>query len=258
MALSDRTERPAPLDPAAEQERFRAYQQSRDPALREDLVVRYLYLVPPIVRRFRGRAEWEDLVQVGYLGLLKAVDAFDCAQNNRFSTYATHCISGELRHYIRDRVDSIRKPRWLAGLSRQVAAFIEKRLHETHRLPTFAEISKALNISEEGVVEILKARAPMSLDALESGDANTPGVSVEKIRSKHYESFRLPIEDRISLMQALERLVDLERNILYLFFYRDLTQSQIAGQMNLPPKKVSRLMRKGLDRLKEILTRDIF
>lgn len=225
-----------------------------DVSLREALVVRFLYLVPPIVRKYKAKAEWEDLVQVGYIGLMKAVDAFDCERNARFRTYATHCIEGELRHYLRDRVDVIRKPRWLRGLSRQVASFIERHLHEKHRLPTFSEISAALNISEDGVVELLKSQAPASLD----GEQDGIQFAVDKIRSRHYEHFRLPVEDRILVSQALERLVDLERKIIYLFFYKDLNQRQIADDLDLSPKKVSRVMHKGLQRLREILSREVF
>lgn len=243
-----------PIGPGDELEHFRRLRQSRDPHLREALTVRHLHLVPPIVKKFRGKAEWEDLVQVGYIGLIKAVDNFDCERNAKFSTYATHCIHGELRHYLRDRVDAVRKPRWLTRLSRQVACFIERHLHDKHRLPTVSEIAMELNISEEGIVEILRSRAPVSIDAAQDKD----GISVDKIKTRRYETFRLPIEDQIILLQALDRLVDIERRIIYLFFYKDLTQRQIADEMDLSPKKVSRVMKKGLERLQEILNREVF
>lgn len=241
------------LDADEEEEGFRRLRETGDRRLREALVVKHLSLVPGIVKKYRGRAEWEDLIQVGYVGLLKAIDGFELGRNARFATYATHCIHGELRHYLRDRVDMIRRPRWLTQLSRQVAAFIERHLHEEHRLPSFAEISSQLNISEDGVIELLKARSPASLDREPEA-----GIAVEKIRRKRYETFRLPVEDRIILLQSLERLKDLERRIIYLFFYKDLTQRQIAGELDLSPKKVSRVMQKGLERLKEILNTEIF
>lgn len=242
------------LSPEDELEMFRRLRSEGDPNLREALAVRHLHLVPPIVRKYRARAEWEDLIQVGYIGLIKAVDNFDCERNARFATYATHCVHGELRHYLRDRVDVVRKPRWLTRLSRQVAAYIERHLHEKHRLPTVSEIAIELNISEEGIVEILRSRAPVSLDAAEEKGT----FSVEKIRTRRYETFRLPIEDRIMLLNALDRLMDMERSVIYMFFYRDLTQRQIADEMDLSPKKVSRVMKRGLEKLHEILTREIF
>ena len=217
--------------------------------MRNALAVRYLHLVPVLVRKFQGKAEREDLIQVGYIGLLKAVDQYDPDHAARFQTYATHCIIGELRHHLRDRVDVVRKPRWLRGLSRQVAAFIEGHLHTKHRLPTIAEISSELNIAEEGVVELLKSKRPTSMDT----GPDSVQLAVERIKTRRYETFRLPIEDRIVLSESLEKLLEVERKIIYLFFYKDLNQRQIAGQLELSPKKVSRVMQKALSRLRSIL-----
>ena len=227
---------------------FELLKREPSPALREELVSRHLALVPSVVAKFRGKGEWEDLVQVGYVGLMKAVDGYDPAQNVKFSTYAHHCIVGELCHYLRDRVDLVRRPRWLSVLSKQIARFIEGFSQKSNRLPTFSEIAEGLNMSRDGVQEVLKSRAVVSFD-----ESDSESVSVEKIRSQRYESFKLPIEDKIVLMQALERLVDLERRVIYLFFYRDLTQGQIAGVTGLSPKKVSRVMRKGLEKLQASL-----
>ena len=227
---------------------FENLRREPNPALREELVSRHLALVPSVVARFRGKAEWEDLVQVGYVGLMKAVDGYDPAQNVKFSTYAHHCITGELCHYLRDRVDLVRRPRWLSVLSKQISRFIEGFSQSHNRLPTFTEIAEGLNMSRDGVQEVLKSRAVVSFD-----ESDPESVSVEKIRSQRYESFKLPLEDKISLMQALERLVALEKRVIYLFFYRDLTQGQIAGMTGLSPKKVSRVMRKGLEKLQASL-----
>ena len=87
---------------------------------------------------------------MGYVGLIKAVDSFSEAYNVKFSTYATHLVAGEVRHYLRDRVDTVKKPRWLAGLSRRMAAFIDSFLQDHQRLPSLAEIAEGINVSEEG------------------------------------------------------------------------------------------------------------
>jgi RNA polymerase sigma-B factor len=136
---------------------FAAYRENPTSQLKDAIISRYLDLVPAIVRKFRGRAEWEDLVQVGYVGLIKALENYDPSHSAKFLTYATHCVQGELRHYIRDRVEVIRRPRWLRGLSRDVASCIESFLHRHHRLPSVSEIAAAINVAEEGVVEILRA-----------------------------------------------------------------------------------------------------
>lgn len=239
--------RPDELEPEVELEQFRALRANPCPELRERLVLRYVHLVPSVVRKFRQVGDWEDLMQVGYVGLLKAVNNFDPKLGNRFSTYAVHCIGGELRHHQRDNSSLIRKPRWLTSWSRQAAAFIEKNLSDLQRFPTIAEIARALNISEAGVLDVLRFKAPLSLD--------TPSDELElaRMHSLRYEEMQLPIEDRLFVLEALEALVELERRVVYLFFYADLNQSEIAGRFNLAPRKVSRLMARAMEKLREML-----
>lgn len=242
--LKNRTDE---LDPAVELEQFRALRASPTPELREGLVMRYVHLVPSVVRKFRQGGDREDLMQVGYLGLLKAVNNFDPERGTRFSTYAVHCIGGELRHHLRDHSSLIRRPRWLVGWSRQVAAFIEKHLVDLQRLPTIAEIARALNISEAGVLDVLRFKIPLSLDA------PSEDVELSKIQSLRCEECQVPLEDRIFLLEALEALLEIERKVVYLFFYADLNQSEIAGRFGLAPRKVSRLMGRALEKLRGML-----
>ncbi len=229
---------------------FEAFQSTQAAELQEQLVVRYSRLVVSLVRKFRGRAEWEDLVQVGYLGLLKAIGAYRPKSGNRFSTYATHCVLGELRHYLRDRTETVRRPRWLQTVSRKVGMFVESFLHDHERLPTVTEISVATNIARDGVVEVLKAGSIMSLEQMQ-GEGG--GFQVGRIRSLREESFVLTLEDRIWLDSALDRLLEVEKQIVKMFFYSDLNQSQIAGETGLSPKRVSRIMRRALNRLQGVM-----
>lgn len=231
---------------------FEAYRATHSADLQEKLVVRYSRLVVSLVRKFRGRAEWEDLVQVGYLGLLKAVTAYNVSSGNRFSTYASHCILGELRHYLRDRTETVRKPRWLQAVSRKVGVFVESFLQENERLPTVTEISEGCNIARDGVVEVLKAGSVVSLEQMQ-GDNTGSAPQVGKIKSLREESFVLSLEDRIWLDSAMDRLLEVEQQIVKMFFYRDLNQNQIAGETGLPPKRVSRIMRRALNRLQVVM-----
>lgn len=231
---------------------FEAYRQTQSAELQEKLVVRYSRLVVSLVRKFRGRAEWEDLVQVGYLGLLKAVTAYNVSSGNRFSTYASHCVLGELRHYLRDRTETVRRPRWLQAVSRKVGVFVESFLQANERLPTVTEISEGCNLARDGVIEVLKAGSVVSLEQLQGENADS-GPQVSRIKSLREESFVLSLEDRIWLDSALERLIEVERQIVKMFFYRDLNQNQIAGETGLPPKRVSRIMRRALNRLQVVM-----
>ncbi len=240
------------LDPAEnETELFSLYRETGDPQYRDTIFSRYLKIVDLVSRSYvrAGVAEKDDLLQVGYLGLLGAIERFDTSRNVRFATYANHCVDGEIRHFLRDKTESIRRPRWMRQLSRQVAMYLESYLQEHASLPNLKEISEALNVSEEGIVEILKVKQPLSLEDERHGHQLSSG----SIKSLRHVSFQLPIEDRIAMSQAFERLIVLEQKVVFLFFVRDLTQKQIAGELSLSPRKVSRLMSKALARLRGML-----
>lgn len=230
---------------------FESYRRGRDVAKRDEIFAMYQGIVDAAVHQFSGGAEKEDLLQVGYIGLLNAIERFDPERGFRFSTYATHCVEGEIRHFLRDKSETIRRPRWVRRLSSQVAAFLETFQHDHQRLPSLGEISNALNIKEDGVKAILRARQPESLDG-EVGQA----MLRDQVKSARLVSFRLPVEDRISISQAFERLKELEQKVVYLFFVQDFTQKEIAGKLALPPRKVSRLMQKALGRLRGQLAND--
>ena len=237
-----------------EAELFRRY-RTGEVECRDVIFRRHISLVEAITSSYaRARpGEREDLLQVGYLGLLGALERFDPERGVRFATYAGHCIHGEIRHFVRDKGEVIRRPRWMRQLSSRVALYIEGFQQANERLPTLAEISSALNIAEDGIVAILQAKVPVSLEA-EQGRS----FGVEAIRSLRQVSFQLPIEDRIVIGQAFEKLLEMEKKVVYLFFVQDLSQRQIAGALSLPPRKVSRLMQSGLARLRGLMNSDEF
>lgn len=234
-------------------ELFEKFRETGELDLREQLIKEKLQIVIPIARKFHHTKEsQEDLIQVGYIGLIKAVDNFNPYKGIKFITYATHCIMGEIRHYIRDKSESMKRPRWLIRLNREVAKFVETFLQENERLPTVLEISIALNIEQEGIIEILKSKYMVSLNDFSEDNPDT--LMLNKIRSKRMKSFKLPIEDKICLEQAIEKLKFMEKEIIYLFFYKDLTQTQIALDMGLSQKKVSRMLKKSISKLRDIIS----
>ncbi|MFA5506364.1 MAG: sigma-70 family RNA polymerase sigma factor [Vulcanimicrobiota bacterium] len=226
---------------------FLSYREEGGLFVRDQIFSRYQHIVDIVTRKFPRAGEREELLQVGYIGLLNAIERFDSERGFKFSTYASHCVEGEIRHFLRDKSETIRRPRWIRALSSQVAAFLERFLQEHERLPTLTEISEALNIEESGVQAILRAKQPASLDEAEGGGS---GVPKGTIRSARLKSFQLPLEDRISISQAFERLLEIEQKVVYLFFVQDFTQKEIASRLALSPRKVSRLMRKALDSLR--------
>lgn len=233
-------------------ELFKKFRENNDPLIREQLISENLDIVYPIAKKFWDSGEsFEDIIQVGYIGLIKAVDNFDPERGVKFSTYATHSIMGEIRHHIRDKSESIKKPRWLNNLNREVATFIETFLQKHEKLPSIKEISNSLNISEEGVIEILQSRKVISFSELPAQGGEQKYS--RSIRSLHYETFKLPVEDRIILEESIEKLKLLEKKIIYLFFYVDLNQNQVASKLGLSQKKVSRMLRKIIDKMRKTI-----
>lgn len=181
----------------------------------------------------RGRID-EDLKQAGYEGLLKALRRFEPAKNVLFATYAAHCIMGEIRRELKRR-RAFRVPEWLSELQAAIVGATEELIREKGAEPGLKEIAEKVNLTEAGIVEAMQAGA-VSLDQ----------IDLTRLRSLRYESFKLPLEDRIAVRMALERLDELPRKVLLLTFYQGLTQQQVAQKLGLNQRKVSRLLGKGL------------
>jgi len=237
-------------------EMFRRYAETKDLRLRDEIVAQHLYLVQAVAKKFVGMGEpYEDLVQEGTMGLLNAVDLYDAERGIKFSTYATHLVTGHIRHYLRDRGRIIRQPAWVQELSGKITKVADALRQELKRDPAVDEIAARLNMAPEGVQEILSARERAkvaSLDAPTSTDDDYTGptVDVDKIRSARYATLQLPIEDKILLQEATEKLKDLERKVVRYFFYHDLNQTEIARRMGISVNYASYLLRGALNKLR--------
>jgi DNA-directed RNA polymerase specialized sigma subunit len=164
----------------------------------------------------------EELFRPGYLGLLNAVYNYDLSRGRSFREYAENLIKGEIRNHIRDRVGQTVIPDWMRDLNRQIEAAEARLLRETGRLPSLGELAEAVNITEEGLTEIFKAREALSyvsLDASQRENDPVPTIDLSKIRSKRPSAF--PIEHRIKLASALEKLADLQQYLLHSLFRAD-------------------------------------
>ncbi|MGB4645462.1 MAG: sigma-70 family RNA polymerase sigma factor [Dictyoglomaceae bacterium] len=190
---------------------------------------------------------FEDLVQVGYLGFLKAIENYD-PEKGELSTYISHCVLGEIRHYLRDRKDSIRIPRTVKKLISNMDAFIDKVWEEENRYPTIEEIAKALNITKESVRELFRVK-----DSIRTLSIEELGIEKDRIRSESLQSFRLPVEDKIALENAISKLPEIQRKIIEYIFYQDLTQGEVAKILKISQSQVSRLFKNALSKLKELL-----
>jgi len=227
-------------------------------ALKEEIIRRNTGLVVKVAQEFVHSGEpLEDLIQAGYLGLLNAVHNFDLRRGHKFSTYATHLIKGEIRHYIRDRHGPVKIPQWIQELSRRVALAEEHLFKQHGRFPTISELAEELNMTEEGIKEVLKAREAMSyisIDWERRADDPRPTIEVERIRSLHEEPF--PWEERVRIVAAIERLTALQQRVIHGLFYSRKSQSEVGKEVGLTQRQVSRLKMEILQELKELLGAD--
>ena len=226
---------------------------------RESLVHLHLPLVEHCARRFRNRGEpYEDLVQVGTIGLIKAVDRFDTDRGVEFSTYATPTIIGEIKRYFRDKGWAIRVPRRLQELRMQISATTAELTQSLGRSPTPREIAERIGCSVEEIVEGLEssnAYATLSLDATDDSDDGGSGqsmldaIGVDDAALEH-------VEIRASVKPLLESLPPREKKILLLRFFKNMTQSQIAAEIGVSQMHVSRLLTRTLEQLRVSLESD--
>jgi RNA polymerase sigma-B factor len=222
-----------------------------DEAAREELLVRHRPLAIYLARRFQGRGESrEDLEQVASMALLKAIDRIDPEREATFSTFATVTIVGELKRHLRDRGWAVRVPRPIQELSVQVTRAMGSLTQELGRSPTVREVADRLGASQERVLEALdasRAYAAESLDAPEGEDGSPPAA-----RLAEGDDPFLRLEAWESVAPAVRALPERERTILYLRFFEEKTQSEIATRLGISQMHVSRLLARSLARLREL------
>ena len=242
----------------SEHELLLRVRRDNDKTAREELITRYLPLVKSLARRFASRGQpVEDLIQVGSIGLIKAIDRFDLSRGVELSTYATPTILGEIKRYFRDKGWAVKVPRALQDLNVRLNRVIEQLTLELRRSPTIAELAKATGVSEEEVVEALESGRAYSSVSIFSGGTNEDDESLELLdclgsEEEAYEIF----EQRRVLAPAMERLDPRERLILHLRFFEGMTQTQVAAQIGISQMHVSRLIRKSIDNLRQYMAEE--
>jgi RNA polymerase sigma-B factor len=230
-------------------ERFEEYRRTRNKRLYQEIVCAYLPLAQKIARRYlRAGVSLEDLVQIGTIGLMNAVRTFDPERGVKFETYAFHHVAGEIRHYLRDNLEPLRVPRWVRKLHGDLTSAVASLQQELGRTPTLTEIASRMNMTEGGILEILRAHNQSRVRSI-SDLGEDPEVRHDMIAHQRLVSLQLPIEDRIVLLQAMDCLASLQRQVVYYLFYQDLTQSEVASRLGVSQRHVSRLLAAALRRL---------
>jgi RNA polymerase sigma-B factor len=213
-------------------------------ALRERVVEAHLPLVRYLARRYQHLGEpIDDLVQVGTIGLINAVDRFDPERGVELASYATPTILGEIKRHFRDRAWAVRVPRSLQELQLRVSVAGSELTHELDRSPTVDELAHRLEVDAEQVIEALEAQGAYATVPLASPD--DPDEQVGSL-----DTALEGVVDRESLRPLLHRLPSREKRILVLRFFRGLSQAEIADEVGISQMHVSRLLARTVAELR--------
>jgi len=236
---------------------FRRYYLSRDERLREQLVKMHHNLVRYLASKFINRGEpFDDLVQVGTIGLINAIDRFDPDRAIKFSTFATPTIVGEIRRYFRDKAWSMKVPRHLQELNIAASRAQDSLSSKLGRSPTIHEVAERIGASEEETLEAIElgnAYDTVSLDSLMSFESESSSMTL----SEFIGAEDLTIKNLAAygdLTQAIQHLEPRERMIIIYRFFRDMSQADVAAELNISQMHVSRLQNHALHTLKRLLS----
>jgi RNA polymerase sigma-B factor len=233
---------------------FERWRRCDDRRARDELIERFLPLARKLARRYASSSEpYDDLVQVASLGLVKAVERFDPDRGFAFTSFAVPTIVGELKRYFRDSAWALHVDRSAQERARRINDAKQQITSRTGRAPRVDELALYLEISQEEVLDglqVAEAYDAISLDAPISGEDEDLSSRLDVLGDNDGDYTR--VEQQATLFAAARHLPKREREILFLRFSEDLTQSEIAARLGVSQMQVSRLLRRSLDRLREL------
>jgi len=220
-----------------------------------DLIEKYQYMVSQVAEQFIDVSEpKENLEEVGYIGLLNAAHLYDeTIHKMKFKTYAQILITEEMHQYLMNKSRQVDRPDWLVNLNLKIDNFVIEYREKNDSFPRISEIAEHLNINTSGLQEVLKARDSLkenfSIYKSEIGlDQFQPRL--DSIKSHSYQSFKLPIEDLITLQKAFKKLKRLQEDIVYYLFVMDLSQTKLAKMLGISPQQANQLKKEVCNQLK--------
>jgi len=241
---------------------FIEYLKTKNPALKDKIIQAHYNLVIYVARRFLGKGEsLDDLVQVGIVGLLKAMENYDPSYNAEFATYAMPMVIGEIKHYFRDHARLVKLPRRLHELNSQIKKVIFEYHQFKDKSPTIEELAMELKVTENEVLEAMEAgevTRALSLDAPSfvserSGEVvtNSKASLMDSLGVDHMET---RIIDREALKYGIANILNRrEQRIIYMRYYDNLSQQEIATYLELSQMHVSRLLKHSISKLKKFI-----
>lgn len=239
------------------------HKNSQDDKIRKNLENDIIAEAIPLVRKIashlarRSTDPIEDILQVGILGLIKAVKMFDHSKSSNFKTYATYFITGEIRHYLRDKASVIKAPREIYELAYRVNKIIQELKDADGEFPSENEIAMELNTPVEKVrevIEVEKRRHVISLEQIMSYMDSDSQSLADKIPNENYSTAQEYQENKIMIKSAIKRLPDDLREVINLNFFQDISQTKISEILGISQMQVSRKIKRALKQLFEIIS----
>ena len=233
-------------------ERFRRYKREGDEDAREQLILNHLNLVRFLAAKFKNKGEpLDDLIQVGTVGLIKAIDRFDISRDLEFTTYATPTILGEIKRHFRDKGWSVRVPRRLQELSAKVNKATDELTKDLQRSPSVAEIAEHLDVSVDEVLEAMESSSAYSSVPLEAGSGDDDDAPAVIDRYASEDAGLGTADDRMVIEDTIRDFSPREQDVIRMRFVEGLTQVEIAERLGVSQVQVSRLLRRTLKKIQE-------
>ena len=239
-----------------------AYKKSNDEKVKKELqnliVVAAMSFVKKIACGLARRSTdpVDDLIQVGSVGLIKAIDFYNPGLGTKFKTYATYLITGEIRHYLRDKASMIKAPREIQELAFRINCVI-KKFNEEGIDVTAEQIAKEMSLPVKkihDIIEVDRRKSTISLDQTFTFDDNDTVSLADKIPSGDYQEFLSAYEEKIMLSNAISQLKPKMREVIELSYYEDLNQREISERLNISQMQVSRRLKQALNDMYKIIT----
>lgn len=199
----------------------------------------------------------EDLVQVGSIGLIKAIEFFNPQKNTKFKTYASYFIRGEIKHYLRDKASMIKAPRELQELVFKISSAVKQLKEKGIEDPSEDQIADIVGVSVEKIHEVMEielCKSTLSLDQAISTVDDDDLTLIDKIPSGDYQEFMNSYENKIMLAEAIKKLPKDLQQIIEMSYYEDLNQREISERIHISQMQVSRRLKKALSKMYEIIT----
>lgn len=240
------------------------YKQSDDKKVKKELQNLIVVAAMPFVKKIacglarRATDPVDDLIQVGAVGLIKSIDLYNPEVGTKFKTYATYLITGEIRHYLRDKASMIKAPREIQELAFRINMMI-KKMTENGLEPTSEQVAEAMSLpvhKVNDIIEVDRRKSTISLDQTYSLDEDDTMSLGDKIPSGDYQEFLNSYEEKIMLTKAIAQLKPKMKEVIELSYYKDLNQREISEKLNISQMQVSRRLKQALSDMYKIITKE--